>query len=230
MEICSPISKGPYGIDEIGKVIKYLGQDDNIKINKDCSFHIHVNIEDLNKEQIGSVIAHWIKCEAVIFDSMVLSRKMNRYCQMIGISDSLQCHIVPTSSFLINLVGRYKYYSLNGFHYRNNKRKTLEVRTMESKACQDVYWATTWIHFVLHFFDVTSNLPIPSGLQWLDPLDVFKLLELEREDLREVKSWFLNCLYVNSQTAMDLGFWSRHSRAPSINEISELYEKNIYNK
>lgn len=236
MEISPPILKGGIGLKTVYDLVCFLKQDPNITSNTNCAFHVHVNINDLNKEQIGSVVAHWIKCEPVILDSMPFNRQMNRYCQMIGMLDFLKSDFNMSASSLIKLIGEYKYYSLNAYHYYNMKRRTLEFRTMGHQACIDPNLAIDWIRFVLHFVEITSKLPIPqpydfkdhkTGLCWLDPKEVIELLNLDKY----LRDWFISNMYFNSNCykGINSGFWSKSSRVVALEQINDLY-KSIYNK
>jgi hypothetical protein len=85
---------------------------------------------------------------------------------------------------------------------------------VENEACLDPFFIKNWIRFLLHFVEVTKNLLLPhdyregnpwSGLLWLNPKDVFKVLkfdELMSDGLRQMKDWFIGRIMRNGY---DLG-------------------------
>ena len=67
IEVCSPVTRGWYGLKRICQVIDMLSDDPHISAGRDCAFHLHVEVKDLDDYQRGSILAHWIKCEPVFF-------------------------------------------------------------------------------------------------------------------------------------------------------------------
>ena len=239
MEISSPILKGKLGLSWIVKVVDAIKNDSNIKVDDNCSLHIHVNISDLSTEQIGSVIANWMKCEPVFMDAMKPKRKSNKYCQFIGQSSWLTSYEKINPTYLIKAIGDYKYYSLSTYHYVKKNRDTLEFRIMCDEACKDPFTLKNWIKLILHFVDVTSNLPFPSNFlsdnvyesfRWLNPKEVFELLNFDKNisfGLKQVKDWFLLSLFFNSYCDK-IGMWSPSSRSVSIDQIKDLFVNNSF--
>lgn len=211
IEICTPILKGWLGLESLIRVVKALNES---KMNSDkrCSFHLHINIADLTKEQLATVFAYYIKCEHVIFDAMPSWRKINRYCQFLGMSDLFDVGFNMDMDELICKVSGVKYYSINAYHFlkgggftwRNNRKKTFEVRTGENDMCLDPYHVKNWVRFLIHFVEMTKNMPYPgvykngnqwSGLAWLGLKevmhDVLKFDKSLSEGLNQVKRWFI---------------------------------------
>ena len=240
IEINSPILKGWLGLRKLMLVedaLKYNG----IKSDNRCSLHVHVNIADLKPHELASVIAHYIKCEHVFFDSVPVSRKNNRYCQLIGMTDLFEHNFLMDHDDLISRISNTKYFSLNAYHFMrgggfssgNNRKQTLEFRIMEGGACLDSWSTKNWIRLLLHFVDVTRHLPVPpiyeegnrwSSLLWLDVKDIFSMLKFDGElspGLRQVRDWFVMRLLNNARSDLS-GIWSNNGRAAAWNEISEL--------
>lgn len=240
IEINSPVLKGWLGLEKLLKVIDGL-RDNHIKSDERCSLHVHVNIADLTSRQLASVIAHYIKCEHVFFDSVPPHRKNNRYCQLIGMTDLFDHNFGMDSMELIRKVSLTKYCSINAYHFvrgggfseENVRKRTLEFRIMEGTACLDSWLAKNWIRLILHFVDVTKDRPLPppyeegnpwSSLLWLNPKDVFSLLRFDgelSEGLQQVRQWFLGRLMMHGR-GTGLGIWSKEGRAASWAEITEL--------
>jgi hypothetical protein len=208
MEVCSPIFKGWTGLKKCCEVVAAIGDDPKIKVDQRCSVHIHVEVADLSVEEIGSVIAHWFKVEPVFMDSVPPSRKRNRYCQFMGMTNLLQHDTRLNANDLIKRVGNVKYYSLNTNQYLRGHRKTLEFRIIEGDGCKDAYLIKNWTRLIIHFIEMARKRPLPcqyvendpfSSVCWLDPEDAFKLLgfgdnpwEYELSPgLKQTRNWFL---------------------------------------
>lgn len=194
MEICSPPKKGWVGLSSILEVVKAFQDDPKIKADHRCSVHVHIEVADLTPEQVAAVVAWWVKCEPVLIDAMPLSRKRNRYCQLIGMSNSFQHDGNYTPEELISRVGDVKYYSMNTASYCAGRRKSLEFRTIEGDGCKDAYLVKQWVRFLVHFIEMAASTGLPSqykepkseeekqnitpwqGLAWLDPIHVLTFL------------------------------------------------------
>lgn len=219
MEICSPVSKGLYGIGCGAAVISALANSKIVKSDSRCSLHIHVEIADLTVDQIATVLAYWVKCEYTMLLAMPDRRKMNRYCQIIGMSDLLCADKLLPPSSLIHRLGSYKYYTANAFHFSRNKRPTLEFRIADEEACLNPVYFKNWHKLVLHFVEMATQVQYPydynvsdpyTGYAWLCPKDVLKFLKFDRDDLgpelKETRDWFTGRINKHSQSTLG-GIW-----------------------
>lgn len=243
IEINTPILRGWKGLLSLLRVIDAM-KANGIQSDNRCSFHIHVDISDLDLSQLGSVIAWWIKCEHVFCDSFPSYRKNNRYCQLLGMTDLFTHNFKVNSEDLLYSVSGSKYYSLNAYHFvkggsfssENCRRKTIEFRMAEGDMCLDSYMAKNWVRLILHFIEIAKDLPLPgsyrknnrkSGLLWLDVKDVFKILKFDREvseGLSQVRRWFLDRLSRNCRCDLP-GIWSNAGRSVSLRQIQELMKR-----
>ena len=249
MEINSPVLKGWTGLKKLIQVVDMISKS-SLNADERCSLHVHINIADLNKRQLASVIAYYIKCEHVLFDSFPDHRKSNRYCQFLGMSDMFSHDQYLDAGDLINKVSNTKYYSLNTYHFmrgggfteNNQRRLSVEIRMAENKGCIDPFFVKNWVRLLLHFFDVTKSLPLPynyidgdpwSGLLWLDTPDVFRLLGFDNEDqlsngMKQVRGWFISRLKENTLCELP-GIWSKAGRYKNWDDIpneSEVIDEN----
>ena len=87
IEVCSPVSKGWEGIKSICNVVDLFEKTPQILADGRCSLHVHVDVSDCATEEVAKILYWWIKCESVFLDSVPFSRKKNRYCQCIGMTD-----------------------------------------------------------------------------------------------------------------------------------------------
>lgn len=234
IEVCSPILKGWRGLSQLLKVVQGFRKD-RLSSDNRCSLHVHLNISDMNMDQLASVVAWYIKCEHIFMDSVPSSRKMNRYCQAIGMT-SLFPHnyrIIPED--LLLRVSTMKYYSINAYHFMkgggfsttNNRKETLESRIAESTACLNPYFVKNWVRLLLHFVEMTKDRPLPdpykegdrwSGLLWLDPPDMFEILGFDKPlspGLDQVRRWFISRIYANGYNTGLPGIWSNAGRIDS---------------
>lgn len=244
IEINTPVLKGWRGLRKLMLVEEALKQA-GVKSDFRCSLHVHVNIADLSETQLASVIAHYIKCEAVFFDSVPWHRKNNRYCQLIGMTDTFDHNFRMDADELIRKVSGTKYYSVNAFHFvhgggfvmGNSQKRTIEFRIMESHACLDPWTTKNWVRLLLHFVERTKDRALPppyragdpwSSLCWLDPIDVFSLLGFDGSlspGLKQVRHWFLSRLLlncVNPDIENIPAIWKMAGRRVAFNQIIEL--------
>ena len=244
MEINSPILKGWRGLKNLMRVSECVSRA-GLTADKRCSLHIHINMSDLTREELTSVIAYYIKCEHVIFDSFPGHRKNSRYCQLLGMTDLFSHdYSLRDPEELLMAISGTKYYSMNAYHFMkgggftdvNSRRKSIEFRIAENRGCVDPYFVKNWVRFLIHFFDITRDLPIPSeyregdrwsGLLWLEVSDVMKLLKFDNphllsDGLRQVRSWFVNRIKENVFCDGMPGIWSKSGRLKSWSEINDI--------
>jgi len=231
IEICSPVSQGWYGLKRICQVVDLLGRDTQVEVGEDCSFHLHAEVRDLNDLQMGSVLAHWIKCEPIFLDSVPFPRKRNRYCQCIGQSQFFSHERLPSPGNLIGFLSD-KYYTANTYQWVTiGDRRTLEFRPMGAEGCLDAYLVKNWIKLLLHFVERTKDRPYPekyrrgdkwTGLLWLDLADVMELLGFTEgcmsKGMEQTRNWFLARLRKNLLAPAD-GIWSQEARRVSIEQL-----------
>lgn len=243
IEVCSPAARGWLGFGDIVKVVEIFSEDRRISIDGRCSFHIHVNVEDALKKReftpyalsggwslanswgLANIVANWIKCEPVFMDCVPSSRKVNRYCQCIGMSDLFRHDDPVDPEFLINNLGQLKYFTLNTYHLCNGHRPTIEFRIAEAAACFDPVYAKNWMRLILHFVEQSLVKPTPSNLLWYDPMDVMELLDFTTgnlsDELVETRNWFLARLYFNIKSRGSI-VWSEKARAVASRQIDDL--------
>lgn len=189
MEICTPVCKGVAGLRSVCAVVDALGRDSRISADERCSLHVHVDVHDLSTDQIGSIIAWWIKCEYAISAIVPIKRRKNKYCQFVSTSDIIVDIKEPMleSSELISMIGEHKYLSLNTYHLYNRRRQTIEFRFMDSSACLNYHDAKNYLKFIMTFVSAAVARGLPpnyisgnkmTGYAWLDGIDVAEMLGL----------------------------------------------------
>jgi len=223
IEICSPIIQGWYGLKKVCQVIDVFQNHQRIQADINCSYHIHIDVNDLMEDEIGNVLRWWIKFEPVFMDSVPDSRKFNRYCQFIGLCDWLDDQTPYTTTQLISAIGASKYNSINTFHLWNGERNTIEFRIGEHTLCKNSFFAKNWTRLLVHFLEVAKVNP-PEDLTWLDVKDLFEFLGFLRDDLspgmKQIRNWFLGRLHYNSASC--LGGLFEEGRIVTKKQIGEL--------
>jgi hypothetical protein len=237
MEVCSPILKGWHGLDQTVRCAQAFADDPRIESDKRCSLHVHVNVFDCSPAEVASIVAHWIKCEAVFMDSVPANRKRSRYCQIVGMCDMFDTQDLPNPKNIIDRMGQSKYFTLNNLHYSRDKRTTIEFRIAENAACTDPVFVKNWVRLVVHFCDMAKMLPLPgryvagdpwSSLCWLDPIDVFHLLGFMpgqynlSAGLAQVRDWFIGRMMTNMRNTGLKGVFSDEGRLHSWNELQMI--------
>lgn len=231
IEICTPVFRANQDYNKIDKVINEIKNKYKHLLDDRCSFHVHVDVSDLNEMELASVLSYWIKCESVFMDSMPINRKKNRYCMLIGSLDIIQHDTIIEPNFLIKRLGSQKYFSLNTFHYSRDNRKSIEFRIAGKEFCSEPEDAINWTKLIIHFVECAKKMPIPkpyvkddpwSSYLWLNPKEVFDLLKFDEQE-KEIKYWFLNKLKNNIICENEKGIWSESARKISQVQILELF-------
>lgn len=214
IEVCTPILKGRRGLGAAMRVAAAL-RDAGVRADERCSLHVHVNIADLNEAQLATVLAYYLKCEKVLFDSIPARRKVSPYCRFVGLSDLFTTDFDMDPTELIRRVSATKYHSANAYHFVRGGGfflpttiQTVEFRVGEGDMCLDPELLKNWVRFLLHFVEATKDAPYPrpyrpgappaDGLLWLDRADVFDLLKFSHPGVAEIRDWFAGRLIRNS--------------------------------
>ena len=239
IEICSPVIDDSFKLKKTYKIIDELGSDPRIKVDNRCSLHVHFDVTDkLNNFEFVSILVWWIKCEAVMLDSVPNFRKMNSFCRPIGFLDFFQHNENINPKKVFKLLGKSKYYTINTYHMNKGKRNTIEFRILEGEGCLNKKLFKNWIFFLKNFINRSLQIGFPkkykkgdyrTSFQYLDPIDVFEFLGFFEANLSKeqsyLKKWFIDRLKnnINSNVA---DFWSKKGRNFSICQLEEIIDKN----
>ncbi len=235
MEVCSPVSRGWYGLSRICHVIDALASSEKVTADRRCSLHVHVDISDCTPEEVANIITYWIKCEPVFMDAVPASRKYNRYCQYIGLWDWCKVDRQISPEELIRQVGKTKYMSINTWHLSQGNRATIEFRLGEAAASKSAWTVKNWVRLLLHFVERAKKMPHPgkyiagdqwSSCLWLDPRDVFTMLGMDgghelSGGLTQVRDWLTARLIDNNRSSLG-GPYSAAARRVAVTQINEM--------
>lgn len=219
IELCSPVMSDA---GDLREVMDALADDDALVADRRCAFHVHLELAGMDlDESVASIPCWWIKCEHVFMDFADPSRKNNKYCRPIGITDivSSDDQVIPEVIFKKLAV---KYLSLNAFHLFNRRRPSLEFRIAEGT--KDFGMAGRWVEILLAFADRAVSAGIPSDYRWIRPREVLEFMRLEGD----LEDWFLRRLMKNSEADASEFFSAERRRHARENYASILRERSAF--
>jgi len=170
-EIASFVASGIEDINKISVVAHNLKKG-GIRANKNCGYHIHVNVSDFSEEDMGRLISYWLLIEDVFFNMVPFRRTINRYCKKIKIKNNNYQKALKLLKNSLKIWEIYKpktinirnpnekRYSLNLLNFyaatrTKFKRKTIEFRFPEGTLCQD-----SIKNFLFLFLNFVENMKV----------------------------------------------------------------------
>jgi len=218
-EVASYVGKGIKDVLHMGKVANKLKKSGAV-INDHCGIHIHVSADNLTPEQIGVIMAYWVKVERTMFESCPKIRRKNKYCRPLRRKvpvnlkltpmefwdqikpENLSVHENEDKKVSINTVGFAS--SQQKFHGGKN---TLELRMPE--ATLDRKDVVNWIRMYLNFIHATEKAEMPLSRRVAGVKDTLQILGLHgvqnffvlSKGLHNTKMWFLNRIVRYSDNA-----------------------------
>ena len=219
IEIASFIGNDRNDLRHIAEVSKCL-YNAGCCVNHNCGLHIHAEAIDLTIEQVGTIIAYWIKLEQILFLALPLTRYQNAYCRLLCFSDGETYHknfinknikwSAKSLWFLFHPLNISFFenddrkVNLNLVNYtravfnQNQNRKTIELRwpegTLDSRDIKN------WTILFLSFIDSCKNKPMPKNLLKPTLNEVLTYFDFHHEnknfiilgeDFHDVKTWLL---------------------------------------
>ncbi len=196
LEVCSPVLQGSAGISSLAKAIESLAESTKISADERCSLHVHVEIADYTPADIVKLFQAWT-CHELFFYFLNYSKRwLNCYCQPLGFSFPVS--VVRNASYVdvLDILGSYKYYAINLFHYRKGKRKTVEFRIVGNQACLDSLETQMWCRLFLIFVQrLKNNIQADAdyaSTEYLDFIQTLRFLDLKYcSDSNEIIMWLI---------------------------------------
>lgn len=222
IEIASFVGQGIRDLQHIADVAESLSKI-GCKVNNKCGLHIHAEACDLTKNQVGVLLAYWIKIEKCLQYSLPSHRRDNEFCKMISSrillpkylpilasAENIYCLFSPGDlGYFENQDRRVNLNLVNYVRacvYGTNIRKTLELRWPEGTLNSlDI---KCWTRLFLNFIDICKRKPIPANL---DPCSLSEMLQyfglshekgtftIFSEGLFETKTWLLQRFIEHSE-------------------------------
>jgi len=153
LEVCSPPDQPKPALSQIAKVIKCLCENKSVHADNRCSLHVHVEIEDFTSNDICFLVQTWINFEHFFYFLTKKERWFNRYCKPLGYHYAFSDTKKITANRCLEILSDNKYFAINFYHYKKEKRKTIEFRIMGSDACMDVDDCLNWCKLILGFVE-----------------------------------------------------------------------------
>lgn len=215
-EIASYVGKGISDILHMGKVVSSLKKEGAV-INKHCGIHIHADASNLSVEQVGTIMAYWVKIERTMFQSCPSHRRRNKYCKSLRRKVPVSSKLNPTQFWekirpqnLYVHENNDKKVSINSVGYtatqagNHGYKSTLELRMPE--ASLDKRDVINWIRLYLNFIETTKKAEMPLSRRVAGVKDTLQILGLEgvqnflilSAGMYETKLWFLNRIVEHS--------------------------------
>lgn len=234
LEVCSPPEQPHHALLEIRKVIEGLLANKSITADERCSLHMHVEIEDFDENDLCCLVTKWIQYEPFFFFLTRKNRWLNRYCKPLGFHYEFDDSSRLTMKKCMEILSENKYFAINFFHYKKDKRKTVEFRIMGNDACMDVDDAINWCKLILCFVErcKSYNLEINhvENIQYQNIDSINKFLQLHKFfPSDEVIMWIISKLNeAINENLSDSNIWKQiihYSRSNIRNLIEELQGK-----
>jgi hypothetical protein len=153
-ELCTPVSSFN-DIPKICSVLKKLGENKKIKITKNDSFHVHIDIKDIDRE---AVLALWLRYEKIIFSLFPSHRRNhNKFCERSILRNKTNKNISEYMQEAIDNTQDH-HSAISFFFYKNKQvnelsssRNTVEFRLGEGTV--NPIFIKNWVTFLLFFID-----------------------------------------------------------------------------
>lgn len=211
-EVASFVAKGVRDLQHICKVADHLAAS-GVSVNNFCGLHIHADASDLTTEQVGTLVAYWLKIEHVLGMALPERRKGNPYCRSL----SKERVIFAGAKYSAEDIWDIFQPSDIGFYDNQDRRVTLNLvnyarsieysswsarRTIEFRWPEGTLAGATiknWTRLFLNFIENCKDRPMPANLYPASLPEALAILGIGHDDtfyifsegLLDTKTWFL---------------------------------------
>ena len=222
-EVASYVGRGVKDIIHIGKVAESM-KANGACVNKHCGIHIHASADGLETQQVGTIMAYWVKIERTMFQSCPPSRRKNKYCRSLRRRVPVRTELTPIQFWeqirpenLSTHENNDKKVSVNTVGFTAHQqgcygvKNTLELRMPE--ASLDKVDVINWIRLYINFIESAKNAKMPLNRQVAGVRGTLQILGLQgvqnflilSSGLHETRLWFLNRIiqYSNMKTLVN---------------------------
>jgi len=194
IEVCSPPLMGSFGTTQVAQVVEGMAEYRDVSADVRCSCHVHVEIADFTPQNLVDLFKCWTSYELFFYFLTSPSRWLNQYCQPLGFSiPHLSSSSSITASDVIHMLGDYKYYAINLYHYKKGKKRTVEFRIMDSEACLNPDDVVQWCKLLLCFVERVKSCNLgKSYVKYKSLVEAIDFLDLHSYfDNSEVSAWII---------------------------------------
>lgn len=240
-EVASFVGKNHRDIMHMGGAAKAL-KDSGAAVNRNWGLHVHVEIADFQKRDIGVLMACWIKIEKIMCLAISKKRYLD-YCHPIKqvtdwkwIGHYFGKYYSPQELYELyiphnrNDADEFRYRAINivnyyrGLRNKNYKRKTVEYRLPEGTLEEDD--VVNWVRLYVNFTDVVKNTAMPSNIEdaTLEEAMFYLGLYHERDKfyifspaLNKTRIWFLKRIINRLDSTNKLSYYNTQIRTDAKN-------------
>jgi len=240
------VGKNHQDIAHIGGAAKAL-KDAGAKVNKNCGLHVHVEIADFDKRNIGVLMACWLKIEKIMRLAISKKRQFD-YCRLIrSVTDWYELEhyygkyytpqelydvYIPSclddiEEFRFRAISLVNYY--RGIKNKNYKRKTVEYRLPEGTLEEDD--VVNWTRLFVHFTETVKTAQMPSDIEDASIQQAMGYLGLYHEDdkfyilspaLNKTRIWFLKRLINRLDSTNKLSYYQSQLKIDAKKLLKEI--------
>lgn len=144
------------------------------KPNRNCGFHIHLDVSDLSNTDVAKVAAWWIRVEPWMYRAVPLHRATTIHCKPLRAFYKTQCKEAPTPGLFWKAIEprslshhdnpcrRLSINLVNCVEHSRNRARTIELRLPEGTLRgSDVI---SWVILYSSFVNTVVKFPYPTKL------------------------------------------------------------------
>lgn len=206
-EIASFVGATVDDITLINNVVTKL-QQSNVKVNDNCSVHVHVEVTDFSKLQIAKMVAIWMKIEKIMLQTVPERRRKSIYCvplrkhhkaiapdkisftckeDRIKLFSKIRPNKYDDIDRRVNfnicnvcsgLDAENKNYNVYGLFEKAKQKKRMTVELRMPEGSVDPQNVTNWIKLFVRFVNLSKKRNFPSDLSCLGLEDTLRFLGL----------------------------------------------------
>lgn len=235
-EVASFVGKTHRDIMHIGGAAKAL-KDSGAKVNRNCGLHVHVEIADFEKKDVGVLMGCWLKIEKIMRLAISKKRYLD-YCHPIEketdwgwIGHYYGKYYSPQELYEIYIphcraeADEFRYRAINivnyykGLRNKNYKRKTVEYRLPEGTLEEND--VVNWTRLFVNFTDTVKKSQMPTHIEDASLEEAMQLLGLYHEDdkfyifspaLNKTRIWFLQRIINRLDSTKKLSYYNTELR------------------
>ena len=214
LELCSPPQSIFMLKKDLQKFFNTIKNNNIIFVDKRCSFHVHVEIQDFEYYDLVYLMESWIRLEPIFFILTKQDRWINNYCKALCLCFEHKPKDQEYTKEIVNTVCDNKYYSLNLCNFKKKKKCTVEYRIMGNDACVDFDSAYNWTQLLLNFTNfIKASRSRSNKITSMDFLQIDSFIEYVKgnesiEMLAWIKKRILNNFF-NEQIEPSNVIWSK---------------------
>jgi hypothetical protein len=245
-EVASFVGKNHRDIMHIGGAAKAL-KDSGAAVNRNCGLHVHVEIADFQKRDIGVLMARWLKIEKIMRLAISKKRELD-YCVPIRkVTDwrwlehyfgkyyspqelyelYMPCNREDVDEFRYRAINIVNYY--RGLRNKNYKRKTVEYRLSEGTLEEND--VVNWVRLYVNFTDTVKNAQMPANIEDATLEEALRYLGLYHENdkfyifspaLNKTRIWFLKRIINKLDSTKKLSYYNNQIRTDAKKLLKEI--------